>query len=372
MQPQVHLFKRMRDDSGNMSIDFLAGFTIFLMAFIWVATMIPGMLIGLQAYTIDYDAVAYRTGVLLVEDPGYPEFPGWETLSDQRKVDMIRFGLASSKQTPNILDDNKINRFFNKSTFTYPDDYQKRVIFGDFPYHFNISLRDIELGETRVVGEVLPSNYGYIRRLVKIKSMSNASIDASNINAYHYKSTDDSTTHIFSIQVNNSKLLARQDTMYRINPGTDQIMVNISDLRSTLPPAGPSHIDPSLVNITLTEIEVFKDDLGLLSKMGTFDEPYIDDNSTYQQPPYEVRDKVTIKITPDNLNIAAMMVQYTSLYINLTFNLQDGTGGFPGPAYGSPFLNNTHPGATPFDYNYNMSRVTQPKFRDAIVEVAVW
>jgi len=63
------------DDSGNLSIDFLVGFTIFLIAFIWVVSMIPGLLINLQGYTIDYDAVAYRTGVILTEDPGVPAFP---------------------------------------------------------------------------------------------------------------------------------------------------------------------------------------------------------------------------------------------------------------------------------------------------------
>jgi len=69
----------MTDETGTLSIDFLAGFTIFLLALIWVLSMIPGLLIGLQSYTIDYDAVAYRTGVILVEDPGWPASPGWET-----------------------------------------------------------------------------------------------------------------------------------------------------------------------------------------------------------------------------------------------------------------------------------------------------
>ena len=62
----------MTDDSGIQSIDFLAGFTIFMVSFIWVATMVPGLFIGVQSYTIDYDAVAYRTGVILAEDPGQP------------------------------------------------------------------------------------------------------------------------------------------------------------------------------------------------------------------------------------------------------------------------------------------------------------
>jgi hypothetical protein len=60
----------MSNDSANLSIDFMIGFTIFMIGFIWVVSMIPGLLINLQGYTIDYDAVAYRTGVILVEDPG--------------------------------------------------------------------------------------------------------------------------------------------------------------------------------------------------------------------------------------------------------------------------------------------------------------
>ena len=38
----------MIDDTANLSIDFLAGFTIFMIAFIYVATLIPGLLLGLQ------------------------------------------------------------------------------------------------------------------------------------------------------------------------------------------------------------------------------------------------------------------------------------------------------------------------------------
>lgn len=60
----------MLDDQGNLSIDFLAGMTIFMIALIWISTMVPGLLITLQGKTIDYDAVAYRTGAILVEDPG--------------------------------------------------------------------------------------------------------------------------------------------------------------------------------------------------------------------------------------------------------------------------------------------------------------
>ena len=71
----------MTDESGNLSIDFLVGFTIFMLAFIWVTSMVPGLLIGLKSNTIDFDAVAYRTGVILVEDPGWPGIPAMGSLS---------------------------------------------------------------------------------------------------------------------------------------------------------------------------------------------------------------------------------------------------------------------------------------------------
>ncbi|MDD4136502.1 MAG: hypothetical protein PHT99_01225, partial [Methanoregula sp.] len=137
----------MSDDSGTLSIDFLTGFTIFMISFIWVATMVSGLFIGLKAYPIDYDAVAYRTGVILVEDPGASGAEGiigpqgilpWEFQPNKR--DVARFGLAISRDTPNILNGNKLDRFFCTTTFSYPEDYQSRVIFGDYPYHFNISL----------------------------------------------------------------------------------------------------------------------------------------------------------------------------------------------------------------------------------------
>ena len=56
------------NESGQLSLDFLAGFTIFILGFIIVITMASGLLVGLQSRTIDYDAVAYRTAVILVED----------------------------------------------------------------------------------------------------------------------------------------------------------------------------------------------------------------------------------------------------------------------------------------------------------------
>jgi hypothetical protein len=379
MRQQERQLIRIRDESGNLSIDFLVGFTIFILAFIWVATMIPGIMIGLQSQSIDYDAVAYRTGVLLVEDPGWPAIPGWETISDGQKKNITRFGLAISKDTPNILSEDKVDRFFNTTSFVYPDDYQTRVIFGDYPYRFNISLYDVEKDQTKTVGDLLPSGYGNIRRLAKIKSMSNATINASVIEAFRYANTENVTQHEFAIQFNNSKLLSEmKDPLYQIDLSTDPVTVNITDLRSTLyynpldPDPSHGHVDPSKFNITLTKVWVYQSS-GNPAKaihMGDFDNVILDDDLTATKPPCEVKDRLTLKITPDF--VKEMQAQYTSIYFNLTFELHDGSGGAGGPLYASTFLNNTNARAPAFDYNYNPKNVTQPRLRDATVEVAVW
>jgi len=356
----------MTDNAGNMSIDFLVGFTIFILAFIWVATLIPGILIGLQSNIIDFDAIAYRTGVILVEDPGWPASPGWESYDDLQKANITRFGLAISKDSPNILAEDKVNRFFCTS-FIYPEEYQQRAIFGDRPYRFNISLLDIERNELRTVGDVRPDSYGYIRRLVKIKGTSNASIGSSYILAHKYNNTAipsdfNVTRHEFSILFNNTKLLGDiKDPAYQINPSREQTMINITDLNSTL---FPSPLTPS-VKINLTSIKVYKLDAGTFAMVRLYDTPYIDGNSFTSIPPVPVQDNITLKFDPQFFDI--MRADYSRIYLNLTFDTQKDAMGNPG--YCS-FLNNSL--STPFDYNYHPANVTQPRLRDAVVEVAVW
>ena len=374
----------MTDENGVLSIDFLAGFTIFILAFIWVVSMIPGIMIGLQSYTIDYDAVAYRTGVILVEDPGWPASPPWESFNDAQKSDVIRFGLALSKDTPNILAQDKVKRFFC-TTFIYPDDYHTRTIFGDYPYGFNISLMDLG-GQNRSVGDVLPDGYGYIRRLVKIKGVSNATIGHANKYNSSYNKTDsptnETTTHVFSILINNTKILTEvTDPAYQIDPAREQIMVNITDINSTiinnvsaLPP-----IDNTMSVIILKNIKVYKKDGGLYSNvpLPASEFPYIDGNSArLSAMPARVNDSISLRISPYFFD--QMKAQNSQIYIALGFDVSPK----------STFLNNTqalpdydnldgkltfeNPNTTPFDYDYDAVNVTQPYLRDAVLDVAVW
>lgn len=354
----------MNDERGNLSIDFLIGFTVFMLAFIWVASMVSGIMVGLQSSHIDYDAVAYRTGVILVEDPGWPASPPWEFYGDDQKYEISRFGLAISKNSPGILSQDKVNRFFC-SSFIYPDDYHSRAIFGDYPYRFNISVTDVERAKGQSVGDILPDGYGYIRRLVKVKGESNATIGTAYFTQYDYTNTENVTEHEFSILIDNTKLQEyMRNPVYQIDPTREQIMINITDLRSTITefPTAVPPIMQATSTITLQSIKVYKLEGGILSMVRTFDTPYIDGSSTATTPGplCLVKENISLIINPRILDI--MQAGYSKVYFNLTFSVN--------PA--STFLNNTNARSQPFDYNYFKENVTQPRLRDAVVEVAVW
>jgi len=184
---------RLSEDA-QLSIDFIIGFTIFMIAFIFVATMMSGLLVNLQSQTIDYDAVAYRTGVMLAEDPGNPydldNIVYWNLLDLTTHRDEVeRLGLSIGRNSPVILQQAKIEKFFSWSSssscesndeFCFPADYRQKLIFGDYPYNFHISLEEIESGRSWSLGPEPPDNrpYGYTRRAVLIKKPSVAPIDA--------------------------------------------------------------------------------------------------------------------------------------------------------------------------------------------------
>ncbi|MCX6681470.1 MAG: hypothetical protein NTY71_00570 [Methanoregula sp.] len=358
----------MLNDHAYLSIDFLAGMTIFMIAFIWVATMIPGLLISLQGGTIDYDAVAYRTGVILVEDPGWPSNPPWEIKDDLQKDDIERFGLSIEKDTPNILKLSKVERFFCSTSFHYPDDYQHRVIFGDRPYLFNISLSTFDATMSHSVGDIRPDGYGYIRRLVKIKYPSNSTINAPNFRNSGLSANV--TKHVFSVQLNCTELIrnitnlanqipAYQIPAYQINPLRDRIMVNISNMRG----AGVFH--PGANNgINLSAIEIFRQNPAQpFGKVREYLGPdpmvsvYIDGGTTTVPAlPASVTDNVSVIFSPGFFY--GMASDNTQLYINYTYKLEQADN----------FFNNSFTIPYPYDYNH----VTRPILKEGVLEVAIW
>lgn len=370
----------MSDNSGALSIDFLVGFTIFTLAFIWVATMIPGLFLGLSSHTIDYDAVAYRTGVVLTEDPGatstvVTDGSPWEAQNPVTGKDNVaRFGLAISKDSPNILNGEKVERFFCSTTssspataFFYPDDYRKRVIFGDYPYRFNISLKVTDTGQFWSVGDVVAEHhsYGYIRRDVKIKGSSNATIFA---NATPQPSDWNTTFKQYSLMIDSNELLSGKvrDPAYQIIPQKERIMINITNLTGSMnqsPLVTASEVNLSWANFYIR----YWGTNNLVSwpiKYQNF--TYEDGNTTPVNLPVSLK---TDKADLSNVSLIFERRMFkdfapdSTIFINLTFGID------PPQEY----LNNTQ--SQPFNYTYVANAkgvITPPSLKDAVLEVAVW
>ncbi len=291
----------------------------------------------------------------------WPVHP-WEYLTDPR--DVVRFGLALSKDTPNILSQDKVNRFFCSTAFSYPRDYQNKTIFGDYPYRFNISLLETGSNKTLTLGDEMSPNSsdGTIRRLVKIKGTSSATINSVN-----YTSGTDETQHDFTILVNQSELVQVRDPIYQINPAKENIVINITNINSTLGAREPCF------NINLSKrITLYSKDLNTNTfyTIGYFDDPMIDGkqyNLSFA-PPYGINKNISMKLIPNFVPWS----NYKLVYITLTFDLIKNNIACPSPPNnftGSQFLNNTL--TYPFDYNYDPKNVTQADLRDAVLEVDI-
>lgn len=342
----------MPDDGGNLSIDFLAGMTLFMIAIIWVATTIPGLLIGLQSRSIDYDAVAYRTGVILIEDPGMPANPPWEIKDDLQKDEIERFGLTISKETPNLLKLSKVNRFFCSTSFSYPDDYQRRVIFGDRPYRFNVSLITTDGMMNNSVGDIKPDGYGYIRRIAMLKYPSNATIQAPGFR--NSGPSANVTTHVFSINLNCTHLVGdERNIAFQINPLRDTITINITNMSKARVFTDETN------SLNLTTIKIYRQNPAQpLVQVRTFDDPYIDGKNTTTTLPTTMVDNVSVTFPAGFFY--GMANDNSNLYLNYTFTLNQADN----------FFNNSF--TSPYLYDYNPNRVTQPKLIESILEVAVW
>lgn len=270
--------RKISHENGQLSIDFIIGFTIFMLAFIFVATMISGLLINLQSKTIDYDAVAYRTGVLLVEDPGEPY--DWHLLDlsiTQNENLTKRLGLGIARNNPGIIHANKITKFFDPTTtgcsvvdkLCYPSHYAEKLIFGDYPYQFNIALQDIDRIEYVTplsIGETPPDKYGYIRRVVGIKKPGYALIDNTMV---------DLTSNNLTIHFPIEDLYFRSlDQAYKIDPITEEFSIHLKE------------VIPSDTTF-LTSVELYKYP-GPASMLIPANSPTIriyDENGPYPYPP---------------------------------------------------------------------------------------
>lgn len=341
-----------------LSLDFLAGFTIFLLALIMVVSMVPGLLAGLQSSGIDYDAVAYRTGVILVEDPGWPVNPSWEQYGRDHKDEIQRMGLAVSKDTPNILLSTKVERFFNK-TFFDQDDYHNKVIFGDYPYSYNISLSSgNDLWQT---GDPLPPGYGYIRRVVKIKEPSVAEINESISSAYTIDPSapewQNSTARNFTVRLDFGHLLdPTVSPAYRIDPRIEPVNVTITNFDAYL---NNTYDSATLKSVTFQKAEPDSPPVPLRWLSYSEEEPdlytlHLDEDSHSLTPNEPVNSSISLVLKP-----AFMTFMGPNSILDIRFNFEEEEDEPP----------HTNIAGT-FPYNYD--NVNSPPLKTGVLEVAIW
>lgn len=161
--------KWVESKSAQMNIDFLAGISVFLISFLLIVQLVPNIFIPLQGQSVALHSVAYRTGVILCEDPGWyngtinvsgnfieSEGYNWEAHPDN----VSRIGLADNKfssdfsnpLTISVLKITTLAGLFNSSDPGSYDYIQKKLglITSYRKYNFNISL---------IRSDNLPSSY---------------------------------------------------------------------------------------------------------------------------------------------------------------------------------------------------------------------
>ena len=88
------------DDGAQASIDFLAAISIFLLTFAYLMMQIPSIFAPFQTQSTDLQPVAYRTAMILAEDPGgWCDGTDWENDSVSMG-EVYRLGLAANKHDP--------------------------------------------------------------------------------------------------------------------------------------------------------------------------------------------------------------------------------------------------------------------------------
>jgi hypothetical protein len=336
--------EKRSDDEALLSLDFIIGFTIFMVALIFVAVMISGLLVHLQSRTIDYDAVAYRTSVVLVEDPGEPtNWPQMNLTFPAERDSIKRMGLAVARNYPGILKMNKVEKFFDfnkspgclvKDDFCVPEDYQEKLIFGDYPYHFNISLKNLNTSQNYSVGAVPPEgNYGYMKRIVKIQKPGSEEYIDANPNG---------TRNTTTIRFNFYELYDRP-APYRIDPLNEEMVIFIQNFTSF-------PIKPNLTNIQICKYPL----AGLPGCIG--------ENAYDTSPDMIVRvdsDKPSTDQIDDNITVileAGLFPrigydEFSSIDTILTFDRN--------------VTNETL-------YYYNYSTITLPELESGVLEVKIW
>jgi hypothetical protein len=361
------MWSELRDycsDDGFLTIDFLVGFGIFIVAFIMVVSIVPGLFVGINGAGIDYDAVAYRTSVILMEDPGSPSDPGWEYLAVSNKDDIERFGLSLSSESPAVLSEKKVIEFFNQGNFEFTeDDYRDLAVFGEIEYNYNISLK-IKDGAAYYIGSPVPEmGYGYMRRLGLIRIDPAAEINCEEYNTGTAERNLTSVDTDITLSLNYSELInAEIPVEYRINPLSESVLFEISNFSASL---NKSYISSAKI----TKIRYYKSGAYVPRNYDRFDNTsyrfdvdgvYYTMGSDSSADDINVTDSDTVRfmlLPPTMFSSQADAV--FQVVINLTYE-------FDNNLYDHNYTSGD------FDYGYGRDYMAEPYLVPVVMEVAVW
>jgi hypothetical protein len=232
-----------------------------------------------------------------------------------------------------------VDKFFNYTTtgcglkdqFCYPQDYNTRLmIFGDYTYRFNISLTNY-IGSPKYIGEPLPPQYGYIRRVVLIRQ------EPMNANISLY---DDATTDDRNISILFNSQLA-QESLYQVDYEKDEFIFNFT--------VNGAHT-PQLQEVLLGDGIFFPINYSSANPI-PLGAPTIHfrDNGITQTLPINVTNKTQMIIDPDYFPQSP--IQYFDRWV---LRLQ---------------FNETAAGSTE---EYNFDTMVYSAFIPAVVEVRIW
>ncbi|TQD28247.1 hypothetical protein [Methanolobus vulcani] len=143
----------MRDDHGQMHIDYLIGIAIFLTSIIFVFSYTAGLFTPFQSNSDEVTLIADRIATNLIE----------QNMS------------AESIRTPNMLSSTKVDDFFNNS-----GDYESIIDYHGMNssylrYELNVTLENIGTGPMSLdysTGKTLPvqGNVGQTKRIVIVRN----------------------------------------------------------------------------------------------------------------------------------------------------------------------------------------------------------
>ncbi|WP_406655731.1 hypothetical protein V7O62_08040 [Methanolobus sp. ZRKC2] len=233
----------MMDEDGQISVDFLLGISLFLIALTFTVQFIPGLFIPGSAGESSLDYTAYRTSAVLAEDTGWwgnsmTSGTEWEEHPD----DILRIGLAvdddnTSKltNTPNLLSKNKIERMMlvNKSILVEKLGLYNNVNDAIFSYGYNISItRDnvpFVLNNTAIQrGETIPVDreIAKITRIVLVETGNAAYFDAAELTTKHAPPSEMAILNVTGPYSDNITIQIGSFNVTGTNPTFENITLN--------------------------------------------------------------------------------------------------------------------------------------------------